>query len=286
MHERRQELLVLTVKLAPSVDRRRLVAADADSGEVMWFDLARGEHRTLCERRPELLLDTEPPMYGSASAVATVLATSDDPRVERAMLDGAVNPSARRPLNAVLWGMSERPRAACLEAVRAILANEALASDVAHPTRDGPFAGAVGIRVTRSAYAHALRVAMLLPGSEGRDLVRRLAIDRSASAPDPGVLAALVCPPGELQVDIEARGLASLRIMALDALDDRALMARIRDDPTEPDRVHHARYQSVFHRAPQARPSRASSRPDRRAPQTLGGAAARASSSALTAAGS
>ena len=41
------------VKLALSADRRRLVAADADSGEVVWFDLARGEHRTLCERRPE-----------------------------------------------------------------------------------------------------------------------------------------------------------------------------------------------------------------------------------------
>jgi len=80
---------------------------------------------------------------------------------------------------------------------------------------------------------------MLLPGRERRDLARRIAVDRSASAPDPGVLAALVCPPGELQIDIEARGLASLRIMALDALDDRALMARIRDDPTEPNLVRY-----------------------------------------------
>jgi len=41
------------VELALSADRRRVVAADADSGEVVWFDLVRGEHRTLCERRPE-----------------------------------------------------------------------------------------------------------------------------------------------------------------------------------------------------------------------------------------
>ena len=213
--------------------------------EAAWTDLERPypagqpESERFYSRAGGVLLDTEPPMYGSVSTVAAVLAKSDDPRVERAMLDWAANPSARRHLNAILWGMSERPRAAYLEAVRAILANEALASDVAHPTRDGPFAGAVGIRVTRSAYAHALRVAMLLPGGEGRDLVKRIAVDRKASVPDPRVLAALKCPSGELQIDIEARGLASLRIMALDALDDRALMARIRDDPTEPHLVRY-----------------------------------------------
>ena len=105
------------------------------------YPTGQPESERFYSRAGGVLLDTEPPMYGSASAVAAVLAKSDDSRVERAMLDWAANPSAQRHLNAILWGMSERPRAAYLEAVRAILANEAVASDVAHPTRDGPFAG-------------------------------------------------------------------------------------------------------------------------------------------------
>jgi hypothetical protein len=186
-----------------------------------------------------VLLDRDPPTYRSASIVAEVLAQSNDPRVEAAMIDWAAAPTARRHIHVILWGMSARPRAAYLEPLRTLLADEELGAVIERWTREGRFAEALGIRTVRSVHAHALRVAAALPGPQGRELVRRIAVDRAASAPDPKVLAALQCPAGEVRIEIEARGLASRRIMALDALDDRELMAKIRDDPSEPELVRY-----------------------------------------------
>jgi hypothetical protein len=64
-------------------------------------------------------------------------------------------------------------------------------------------------------------------------------MDRARSAPDPRTLRALACKPGQVRVELEAQAAASLRILALSMLRDRALLAAVAADATEPALVRH-----------------------------------------------
>jgi hypothetical protein len=186
------------------------------------------------------LLDKQPHVlvaWGSAAAiVAEVLTRSEDERAPRALMDWAAQPAARRYLPDILGTMHARPREEYLATCRAILADETFAGEiVGHLHVDGGLLReALDMGVMASLQVMALELCAALPGTAGKALVRSIAMDRAASAPNPRTLAALECGEGEKRVEAEAQALASLRIMALSALRDRALLAQVAADPTEP----------------------------------------------------
>jgi hypothetical protein len=134
--------------------------------------------------------------------------------------------------------MASRPRAVYLDAVRAALADDELAGIVVR-SYDGAFSKVLGMDAYVSMHVRALALAAALPGGEGRALLRRIAEDRRASAPNPRTLAALKCGPGEVRIELEARAIASLRIMSLSILDDASFMRKVAADPTEHSLVRH-----------------------------------------------
>lgn len=178
------------------------------------------------------LLDRDPPR-DPAMIVLLVLDQWNDERAARALVDWATSPGiSPSNLSGVLSVMRGHPRAMYLEAVRAALANEDLAGIIVS-TNGGAFRKNLGMEVHVSMHVVALELAAALPGDDGRALLRRIAEDRKASAPNPRTLAALSCPRGTMRVEQEARAIASLRIMSLSILDDPALLRKVGDDPTE-----------------------------------------------------
>lgn len=191
-------------------------------GQDPYYDLAR-----------VLLVGRKLPAPSAPTVITEVLALSADPRALPALL--AWVPSSRFATEA-LEQMSVHPRPEYLATIEAILARE----DVTQRFfwgGCGAFCEVLGLAAKRSAHVLALQLAAVLPGPEGRALLRRVATDRAASAPNPRTLAALVCNLGRVRIELEARALSSQRIMALSILDDRDLMRRIARDPSEPSLV-------------------------------------------------
>jgi hypothetical protein len=194
-----------------------------------------------------------------ASSVAFALARTSDPRGPAALAAWAARPSTLRWHRLIaLHEMGQRPRAEYLAAVKAILANDALASELSSSQDLGLYSDAVGLRGMGSTWASALTVAAAIGSDEARAFVREVALDRTRSAPDPRTLAALVCDrsdkrgrcpeaesrphdpmarycgQGRRRVEDEARALSSVRLIALAILGDIALAQAIANDATEP----------------------------------------------------
>jgi hypothetical protein len=194
----------------------------------------------LLDKDPSMLLGEE---WAMPAMVARVLAVSDDERAAPALVAWAGAPAARDRLPELLRSMHWRPRAEYLATCEAVLADQALAGRIV----GGPFyvrGGLLGealwlMDVRASVHVMALELCAALPGPAGRDRVRRIANDRAAGAPNPRTLAALVCGEGETRIDLEAQALASLRIMALSTLGDRALLREIAANPSETALVRH-----------------------------------------------
>jgi len=180
-----------------------------------------------------LLVGQKLPAPSAPTVITEVLATSADPRALPALLSWV--PSSRFATEA-LEQMSVHPRLEYLATIEAILAREDVTQRFFWGAC-GAFCEVLGLAAKRSAHVLALQLAAVLPGPEGRALLRRVATDRAASAPNPRTLAALVCNLGRTRIEPEARALASQRIMALSILGDRALMRRIARDPSEPSLV-------------------------------------------------
>jgi hypothetical protein len=194
--------------------------------EVTWW----GAKASLADRyreaaRPFLNRALEGP---AEVVVAEVLSTSKDERAHRALMKWVAAPETQHAHRLPAFeAMLRHPRAEYIETVRALLANAVLAEYFVQWESD------IGVS---SFHAAALRLALELPGDEGRALVRRIANDRAATAPNPRTLAAFQCPKDELIV-IEAWGLASLRVMALTRLGDKDLLRRVERDQSEPSFV-------------------------------------------------
>jgi hypothetical protein len=173
--------------------------------------------------------------------VAETLARSDDTRGHRALAAWANDPRARPHLPDLVLGMTTAPRAEWLEVARMLLADPSFAEVrgqvLASP--GGLIGQALGMFVATSLQGQALGLALGAPGPEGRALVQSYANDRAKSAPDPRTLRALTCGPGQVRVEIEAQALASLRILALSMLGERAELTAIVTDPREPALVRH-----------------------------------------------
>jgi hypothetical protein len=177
----------------------------------------------------------------AASHVARVLARVEEDRAHQALMAWAATPAAREHLPDILPRMVERPRAEYLATCKAILQDPTLAEVVlvSFENPAGLLGDALEMEVTMSVHALALGLALSLPGPDGPELVRRYAMDRARSAPDPRTLKALTCAAGQVRVELEAQAAASLRILALSMLGDRALLATVSNDATEPALVRH-----------------------------------------------
>jgi hypothetical protein len=153
----------------------------------------------------------------------------------------AATPAAREYLPEILPRMVEHPRAEYLATCNAILDDPTLAEVVfvSFENPSGLLGAALEMEVAMSVHGLALGLALSLPGPEGPELVRRYAMDRARSAPDPRTLRALRCKPGQVRVELEAQAAASPRILALSMLRDRALLAAVAADATEPTLVRH-----------------------------------------------
>lgn len=177
----------------------------------------------------------------SASHVARVLATVDEDVAHRTLMAWATAPAAREHLPDILLRMTEHPRAEYLATAEAVLAAPELASTtfVSFENPAGLLGDALEMQVTMSVHGLALGLALALPGPEGVALVKRYATDRTKSAPDALTLRALTCKPGQQRVELEAQAAASLRVLALSMLGDRALLGTVAGDPAEPALVRH-----------------------------------------------
>jgi hypothetical protein len=166
--------------------------------------------------------------------VALVLGVEDDPRAREALVAWAAMPGARPFLTYVVQGMAAHPDEAYLATVRAILDDPSLAGELSGGMALGPSFGGALRRLARvSLYAQTLDLAAALPGGAGRDLVARIAADHTGDVPNPKTLAAYTCPKGEVRVEGEARALASVRLMALAALEDREKWREVASDASE-----------------------------------------------------
>jgi hypothetical protein len=197
----------------------------------------------------------DPPAW----SVAFTLSRTSDPRGPAALAAWAARPSTLRLHRLIaLYEMELHPQAEYLAAVKAILANDAVASELSITLPLGLYSDAVGLRAMRSTWASALTVAAAIGSDEARAFVREVALDRTRSAPDPRTLAALVCDrsdkrgrcpeaesrphdpmarycgQGRRRVEDEARALSSVRLIALAILGDIALAQAIANDATEP----------------------------------------------------
>jgi hypothetical protein len=216
---------------AAQTNLERPYPASLDDSRERYARAAQG-----LEPGPEFFLSTEPRLP-SRRIVMLVLARSNDTRAARALMEWTVKPVTPLPeVHELLTMMSGYPRTGYLETVKAILANQDLARHIVL-TSEGELSQVMWMSLQVSLHVTALELAVRLPGDEGRALVRSIALDRAASGSNPLTLAALTCPRGWVRVEAEAQALASLRVMALSVLADRALMRAVAADPREPPLV-------------------------------------------------
>lgn len=209
--------------------------------EAARSDLARPYPADAKERYAEAaraLRDTEEETdWESAQIVADALGRSSDPRAIPALAAWAgAKETANEHRIAALYVMRSEPRAEYLEAVLAILASEDLAAAITI-TDSGAYCEALEVGAKVSLHALALEVALAIPTPAARALLLRVAQDRAASAPNARTLAALGCEAGQKRIEDEAQAVASLRLMALSLLEDKALLRAIAKDPSEPPLV-------------------------------------------------
>lgn len=134
--------------------------------------------------------------------------------------------------------MQRSPRVAWVPALRALLASEQRAAELFPDTTPNAFIRTTRCSAVASVKVLALRVAWKSAGREGIALVREVAEDRARSEPDPLTLAALEAhDEGKRQDPDLSRAVASLRLMALAVLDDRALIHAAATDPSEPELI-------------------------------------------------
>jgi hypothetical protein len=180
------------------------------------------------------LADALLPSDDSMEIITRVLATSNDPRARRALMQWVAAPAtSNEHRTRVLDAMKGNPREEYLETVQAILDDDNLAGTIVL-SRIDLFYEALQTNVKASLHAEALILAERLPGDRGRALLRRIAEDRSLSTPNPRTLTAFRCPDGRSPIQSEAQALANLRILALACLQDKALLRRVGTDPSEP----------------------------------------------------
>ncbi|MFT3766435.1 MAG: hypothetical protein QM820_13120 [Minicystis sp.] len=218
---------------AAPVDRLEVFLEAARTDLARPYPGARAGSRERYAEAAGSLVDAVPLKWDSAQIVAEVLARSSDPRAARALMDWAAAPATADDHRfTALASMRLHPRTEYLETVAAILARDELAGVIV-PTYSGAYCAALEVGARVSLHEIALEVAAAVPGEDGRALLRRIAGDRAASAPNPRTLAALSCEGGKARVESEAQAIASLRIMALSLLRDEALMRKIGEDAGE-----------------------------------------------------
>lgn len=179
---------------------------------------------------------------GAVNHVARVLARVEEEQARQALMAWALMPAAREHLPDILSHMAQRPRAEYLATCKALLDEPALASVIDHSFEldSGLLGEALGMMLAATSMrAMVLATALYLPTPDGPALVRRYAMDRAHSAPDPRTLRALKCRPGQVRVEEEAQAVASLRILMLSLLRDRALLTTVAADPTDSPLVRH-----------------------------------------------
>jgi hypothetical protein len=91
-----------------------------------------------------------------------------------------------------------------------------------------------GFGVECSARAAALAGLLRNGSQEARDMLSRIATDKTRSGPNPRTLAALTCPPDGHRDEFVAEALASERLIALALLHDVAMLRAVAADPSEP----------------------------------------------------
>lgn len=134
--------------------------------------------------------------------------------------------------------MERSPRVAWLPAVRALLASEHAAAELFRGQTPDAFMRTTRCSAVSGVKVLALRVAGKSAGREGVALVREIAEDRARSEPDPRTLAAIQADDEGTRQDPDlSRAVASLRLMALAVLDDRALIHAAATDPSEPELI-------------------------------------------------
>jgi hypothetical protein len=160
----------------------------------------------------------------------------DDPRASQALGTIALRsdiPAGERRW--VLHAMRRFPRAEHLPIVRAVLARPDLATERLQSSL-GPLAHIYGFVGEGTPHTEALDVAHLIRSPEARDLLRTIALDRTLPSPDPRIVEATRCRGLSIfskPYREAAYAFASLRLVALSLLEDRALTERIAADATE-----------------------------------------------------
>lgn len=104
----------------------------------------------------------------------------------------------------------------------------------------GPrFTRAVAMQGRTSLHARLLGALVRIGSARANALLLRYATSNEYAAPNPATIADIRCAFGRPPHALEARGLASLRVMALSVIPDEAVVAQAANDPTAPDLVRY-----------------------------------------------
>ena len=170
----------------------------------------------------------------AGETVARVLSRTSDPRGPQALAEWAITPTTNRMhLTYALSAMADQPRPEYLAVAKAILGSNDFADQYERRLNVGLYSDAVGAPALGSTWTLALYIASKIGNDDARSFLREVAMDRTRAIADPRVVKILVCCNGK-RIEDEARALATVRLVALGLLKDKALAHAVAEDKTEP----------------------------------------------------